>query len=350
MIAFEEVEIMGSPQKVTVIIPNYNGAKYLSDCLNSLTRQSYSDFNVFIVDNASADDSVQLIRTSFPQFTLIENKENAGFSKAVNQAARMVDEGLLIIINNDTVCDPNWLEELVKFADEHEDFGSCQSKIMLYGTDKVNTVGNEVFFLGHGWSGGYGEPGEHYSTNKEVTYCSGASMMVRKDVLEKAGYFDDEEVFMYHDDLDLGWHLRLLGYKNYVAPGSVIYHKYQYSRNTKKYYFLEVSRLVCLKKYYRMKTLILLFPAMVLMEACTLLFSLMQGWFPDKLRSYVYILSNLPRLLRKRKAVQKQRVVTDRDILEHFKGSLTFPELDSVFLRIANGFFQAYYRFVMIFV
>lgn len=341
---------MSNTQNVTLVIPNYNGSNYLSDCLNSLVNQSYKNYKVIIVDNASTDRSIQFIKDNFPQFSLIENKTNAGFSKAVNQASRSISDGLIVIINNDIVLDPRWLEELINFSNIHPDFGACQSKILLYGTDKVNTAGNEIFFLGHGWSGGYGNPGDMYTAIKEVTYCSGASMMIKKEVLDRVGYFDDEEVFMYHDDLDIGWRLLLLGYKNYLAPGSVIYHKYQYNRNVKKFYYLEISRFVCIIKYYRLKTILLLMPAMLLMELATLLFSLKQGWFKDKLKTYTYVLFNLKRLLRKRNAIQKQRKVSDKEVMDHFVGSIVFPELDSPLLKVANGFFRAYFWFIKMFV
>lgn len=341
---------MNDTQNVTIVIPNYNGLKYLSDCLNSLVSQSYKNYDAIIVDNASADQSVQFIKANFPQFSIIENKINMGFSKAVNQAARAIKDGLIIVINNDTVLDPTWLEELVKFSNSHKDFGSCQSKILLYDTNKVNTIGNEIFFLGQGWCGGYGKSSDLYTTIKEITYCSGASMMIRKEVLDSVGYFDDEEVFMYHDDLDLGWRLLLSGYKNYLVPGSVIRHKYQYSRNARKYYYLEISRLVCIIKYYQLKTILLILPALLLMELMTLVFALQGGWFVDKLKTYGYVLSNLKRLLRKRSNVQKLRKVPDSDIMNHFVGSITFSELNNPLLKIANGLFTAYFRLVKIFV
>lgn len=341
---------MRDKQNATIIVPNYNGERYLSDCLTSLASQSYKKYHVVIVDNASADQSVQFIKTNFPQFSIIENKTNVGYSKAVNQAAKLVTDGLIIIINNDTVLDHKWLEELINFSDSHSDFGACQSKILLYGTDKVNTAGNEIFFLGHGWSGGYGKPSDMYTTIKEVTYCSGASMMIKKEVLDRIGYFDDEEVFMYHDDLDLGWHLLLLGYKNYLAPDSIIYHKYQYNRNIKKYYFLEVSRFVCILKYYKLKTILLLIPAFVLMEFGIILFALRQGWLKDKLQTYTYVLFNLKRLLHKRNIIQKQRKVDDRDVITHFVGEITFLELHSSYIKTADVLFKAYFKFIKPFV
>ena len=171
-------------------------------------------------------------------------------------------------------------------------------------------------------------------------------MLIKREVLELVGYFDDEEVFMYHDDLDLGWRLLLFGYKNYLVPESIVYHKYQYNRNQKKYYFLEVSRFVSIIKYYELKTIILILPAMLILEAGILVFSIFHGWFSDKIRAYHYIISNFSRLLRKRSRVQKSRCLSDRDISKYFKGEITFRELNNICLQLVNPLFNVYWHSV----
>lgn len=332
---------------ITVIIPNYNGKHYLSDCLTSLNNQSFKDFEVVIVDNASIDGSVDFIKNNFPQFKVIENSSNLGFSKAVNQGAKFSQAEFLAILNNDTLVDSKWLEEFVSFTKSHKDFGACQSKVILYDNDKIiNTIGNEIFYLGQGWSGGYGQLQDLYHDIKEVTYCSGASMFIKREVLELVGYFDDEEVFMYHDDLDLGWRLLLFGYKNYLIPQSIVYHKYQYNRNPKKYYFLEVSRFVSIIKYYELKTIILILPALLVLESGILIFSLFNGWFNDKIKAYFYVFSNFWRLLKKRNLVQKSRRLSDKDVSKYFKGKITFRELNNTCLQFVNPLFNAYWSSV----
>ncbi|RXA21936.1 glycosyltransferase family 2 protein [Methanosarcina sp. MSH10X1] len=332
---------------ITVIIPNYNGKHYLDDCLTSLTKQSYKNFEVTIIDNASSDGSLEYIKTNFPQFNVIENSHNLGFSKAVNQGARLSKATFLAILNNDTVVDSRCLEEFINFTKMFDDFGSCQSKVLLYDhKDVINTIGNEIFYLGLGWSGGYGQHEQSYNDIKEVTYCSGASLFVKRDVLQQVGYFDDEEVFMYHDDLDLGWRLLLYGYKNYFAPKSIVYHKYQYNRNNKKYYFLEVSRFVSIIKYYEFQTILLIFPVLFTLEIGIILFSIYKGWFKSKIKSYAYIFSNFGRLLEKRKRIQKSRLLPDKSILSYFTDEIKFKELDNICLRFVNPLFHIYWQVI----
>lgn len=338
--------MMDNP-RVSVIIPNYNGKHYLSDCFNSLSNQSYKDFEIILIDNASVDGSIEFTKKEFPYVRIIENTDNLGFSKAVNQGAKLSKAEFLAILNNDTLVDARWLEELVIFALQQKDFGSCQSKILLFSDkNEISSIGNEIFFLGQGWPGGSGEPAQSYNEIMEVTYCSGASMFMRRDVLEQVGYFDDEEVFMYHDDLDLGWRLLLYGYKNYFVPNSIVYHKYQYGRNSKKYYLLEVSRFVSMIKYYETKTLVLILPAFLTLEMGIIFYSLSSGWFKDKIRVYYYVIKNFKRLLTKRRKLQESRKLSDKQISKYFRGKIEFRELDNISLRLANPVFDIYWRLV----
>lgn len=330
---------------VSIIIPSYNGKSYLEDCLFRLSQQTYDRFEVLVVDNGSTDGSACWVRERYPRVKVIENRQNLGFSRAVNQGARASLGDYLVILNNDTEPEAGWLEALVRFAVSRSDFGSCQSKVLLF-EDKglVNTIGNKIFFLGHGWSGGYREPASRYPSVEEVTYCSGASMMIRRDLFEHVGYMDDEEVFMYHDDLDLGWRLLSYGYKNFLVPESVVYHKYRFNRNPGKYYFLEVSRYVCIIKYYQLKTLLVLSPIMLLYEAGLILLSLSGGWLPEKLKADWYIIANFGRLLRKRKQAQSCRKVSDLALSSYFSGSVCFAGVDSPLLRLVNPVFDFYWR------
>ena len=339
---------MTEDPSISVIIPNYNGKHHLNDCLISLKNQLYKNFEVIVVDNASTDGSVDFINNNFPEFRVVVNSENAGFSKAVNQAAKLSDLEYIVILNNDTIVDKYWLEEFVSFSKKFKDFGSCQSKVLLYNDiHLLNTVGNEIFFLGHGWSGGYRKPDEHFNNIREVNYCSGAALFIRRDVLKRIGFFDDEEVLMYHDDLDLGWRLLLYGYKNYLVPNSVIYHKYEYNRNPKKYYYIEVSRLICIIKYYEIRTILLLLPALFAMEFGIICYSMKGGWFMDKMKSYSYIIKNITRLYKKRMLVQRSRILSDKEILKQFKSEIDFVEINNVFIYLVNPIMKIYWKLVL---
>jgi hypothetical protein len=129
-----------------------------------------------------------------------------------------------------------------------------------------------------------------------------------------------------------------------------VYHKYQYNRNNKKYYFLEVSRFVSIIKYYEFQTILLIFPVLFTLEIGIILFSIYKGWFKSKIKTYFYIFSNFGRLLEKRKKIQKSRLLSDKYILKYFADEIKFKELDKICLRFVNPLFHIYCQTVKKFI
>ena len=183
---------------------------------------------------------------------------------------------------------------------------------------------------------------------KEIAYASGAAVLFKKEALAKVGIFDPD-FFMYHEDLDLGWRLRLAGYKILVVPNAVIYHKYEFSKSIKKYYFMERNRLICLLENYKLATLILIFPAWLVMEIGLFLFSLQTGFWREKLKVYKYFfkLSVWRKIFRIRRARRLTRTVGDRQVVKLFTGKIEFQEIDNWLLnKVANPIFNLYWQIV----
>jgi len=344
-------------KNVALIIVNFNGLEYLADCLTSLANLDYAkeNYKIFLVDNASTDNSVNFVRANFPQVEIIVNKENLGFAKGNNigiKKALAENFDYICLINQDTISDPGFLKELVKTAEADEKIAAVQPRIMLYPEkDKVNSLGNSIHYLGFGYSsGGY----QQFNGNlepKEIAYASGAAVLIKTNVLKQVGLFDPD-FFMYHEDLDLGWRMRLAGYKILVVPNAVIYHKYQFSKSIKKYYFMERNRLLCLLENYKIGTLILIFPAWLVMEIGLLLFSLKSGFWREKLRVYGYFfkLSTWRKISREKgvkRGIRVRRVRRDRDIVKLFTGKIEFQEIDNYLLnKVANPLFDLYWRVI----
>jgi GT2 family glycosyltransferase len=179
-------------------------------------------------------------------------------------------------------------------------------------------------------------------------YASGCSLAVKKEVFEAIGGYN-EDYFMYHDDLEVGWKAKLLGYRIVLAPKSICFHKFEFSRSVKKIYFMERNRFLFLFSFYEPKTILAVLPALVIMEAGQLVFALLRGWLPEKLRSYAYFLhpSNWRRLLDERRRIQSSRKVFDRDLFESLEGEIYSQDIDNPILKkVANPFFKAYWSFV----
>ena len=341
-------------KKVAIIIVNYNGLEYLSDCLTSLKNLDYpkEDYKIFFVDNASADDSVNFVSHNFSQVEIIVNKENLGFAEGNNVALRKAlaeNFDYLVLINQDTISEPDFLKKLVAAAESDKQIAAVQPRIMLYpDKDKVNSLGNSIHYLGFGFSSGGYQKFDGNLEPKEIAYASGAAVLFKKEALEKVGLFDPD-FFMYHEDLDLGWRLRMAGYKILVVPSAVIFHKYQFSKSIQKYYFMERNRLICLLENYKLATLVLIFPAWLVMEIGLFLFSLKSGFWQDKLRVYGYFfkLNVWRKILRIRRFRRTIRAREDKEIVKFFTGKIEFQEIDNWLLnKVANPIFNLYWQII----
>jgi GT2 family glycosyltransferase len=339
---------------VSVVLVSYNSLKHIEQLLNSLKKQTYKNFNILFVDNNSSDDSVK-IASKFKGIKIIQNKENYGFAKGNNigirEAFKNKKTKYVICLNLDMVPDKNWLKELVRVAEKEKKVGSIQSKVLLHNKpNKINTTGNDVHFLGINYCGDYLKNNSTNEEIKQINYSSGSSVLYVRKALEETGLFD-EDLFMYHEDLDLGWRLKLNEYKNFLAPNSITYHKYSFSKESYKFYYLERNRLIVLLKNYNFKTLILISPAMIFFEMGMISYSLFNGFFIKKMKSYFDFLLALPRTISKRKKVQKSRKMSDKDIIKSFVARIEFEEVKNPVLdKFANPILELYWKLVRRFI
>ena len=224
-------------KKTGIILINYKdyAKKFLEECRDSLYSQSYpkEDFKVYIVDNSSSKESREYLKKTYPEATIIPRPDgnyaaanNEGILRAIKDSC-----SYFVIANMDTKFDENWLSELVKAVKENPEAGMIQSKVLLYPKDgdlnypKINTIGNIIHYLGFGFTSSYKLADKKIEGYPEIIYASGCSFIVSKKVLDKIGAYD-ENYYMYHDDTEMGLKARLAGYKNLLAPRSIVYHKY----------------------------------------------------------------------------------------------------------------------------
>lgn len=335
---------------VSVILISYNSEKDIEECIKSLNKQTYKNFNIILVDNYSKDKSVEIAR-KFKEVKIIENKENKGFAEGNNIGIRKAFEKketkYVVCLNLDTIVDKNWLKELVDIAERNKKIGSVQSKILFYDKkNKINTDGNNINYLGVGFCGNYFKKDSKENKVKEITYASAASAMYSRKALEEIGLFD-ESLFMYHEDLDLGWRLRLLGYKNILSPKSIVYHKYNFSKKGYKFYYLERNRHIVNLKNYKIKSLLLFLPIGVIFEIGMIFYSIFAGFFFRKIGSYFGFFRQLPKTLKKRKEIQKTRKVSDKEITKMFNSEIEFEDVNNPILnKVANPLLKVYWNMV----
>lgn len=211
--------------KITVIIPNYNGIEYIGDCLDSLKEQSFKDFEVMVVDNASKDGSDDLVEKNYKDVKLVRLDDNYGFSRAANEGLmRTKKDDYVILLNADTKADKDFVKALVKCIEKDENIFSVASKmIQMDKPDQYDGAGDLYCSLGWAYARGKDMKIGRYEKECNVfSACAGACIYRRK-LFEQIGYFDEFH-FMYLEDVDIGYRARIMGFVNKYTPDAVVYH------------------------------------------------------------------------------------------------------------------------------
>ncbi len=214
----------GAP-RVSVIIPTYNGLALLRPCLDALRRQTYRDFEVLVVDNASSDGTVEMLRRDYPEVRVLALGTNGGYTVGCNAGMRAARGDLLVMLNNDTEAETNWLSALVDALERHPEAGSAASRMMIYGDrTKIHSAGDLYRVNGIPDSRGVWQPyGPPFDQECLVFGACGGAAMYRRAMIEEIGGFE-ERFFMYCEDVDLNWRAQLAGWKCIYVPEAVIYH------------------------------------------------------------------------------------------------------------------------------
>lgn len=210
---------------VTVVIPNYNGEKYIRGCLDTLLNQSLKAEEIIIVDNNSKDRSLEIIKSEYLNYvTLITQEENKGFSSAVNVGIKKSKSEFTVLLNNDTELDKDYLKNLYNFIKEKYDAFAVSSKMLRYDDrELIDDAGDEYTILGWGKKRGDGKKSSLYNNDEEVfSACAGAAIY-RTKIFSEIGYFD-EDFFAYLEDMDISYRARIYGYKNYFCSRAIVYH------------------------------------------------------------------------------------------------------------------------------
>lgn len=216
---------------VSIIVLNHNGRTFLLKCFDSLKKLSYSNYEVIMVDNASTDGSVKYVRSIFPWVKIIQSDFNVGFTGGNNLGCKVASGKYLVFLNNDTFIDSAWLDELVGIMEGHQNVGIAQSLILDYETMKVVQCAGLYLLRECGWTWAFcrNMPWDMFLKRYDFQTIDifagfGASIIVQKKLFEEIGGFDDE-FFIYSEETDLSWRVRLKGYNVVLASKSLVYHK-----------------------------------------------------------------------------------------------------------------------------
>ena len=206
----------------TIIIPNYNGLKFMDECIRSLNAQTYPNFRTLVVDNGSTDGSVEWLKEH--QIDTIFLPENTGFSGAVNVGIKAADTPYVLLLNNDVRVDEYFVAEMVRAIGQSERIFSVSSRmIQMYHPDRLDDAGDMYSLLGWAYQRGVGRDLTHYRRSSRVfSACAGAAIY-RREVFEEIGYFDEMH-FAYLEDIDVGYRAKIAGYYNLYCPSAKVFH------------------------------------------------------------------------------------------------------------------------------
>jgi GT2 family glycosyltransferase len=326
---------------VSAIIVSYADARATRGAVESLRAQTRPPDEVIVVDNhpdapaAAALDgaAVELLRPS----------GNIGFAPACNLASERARGDHLLILNPDAIAEPECVERLLEASGDG--VGLVGAQVLLPDGVRVNAGDNPLHVAGLSWSGRYLEPREQ-GPPRDAAVVSGAAMLVRARAFRDLGGFPPG-FFLYGEDVDLAWRLRLAGWGVRFCPGAAVRHDYTFAKGREKWFWLERNRLWVVLCNYEGRTLLALAPLLAGVELAVLLLAARSGWLGEKLRSYGALARALPALIRWRRRVQAARRAGDRELLGRMVGRLETPLLRSPLLVIGNPVMDRYRRAVL---
>ena len=308
--------------KVSVIMAYYEKKKDADECLASVFKTNYPDFEVILVDNASNDGAAEFFQRKYIQLKVAKNDDNRGPGAAWNTGFDLIsmDSKYVVFIDCDVVADPNWLTELVKVTEEDQLIGGCQPKILSYGQPTMFEYNGSAGM----WMDAYGyalnrgrifyhreEDEGQYNVTCETFFIGGSVLFARSDILREIGLFD-ESFFQQHQELDLAWRIRLNGYKLVCVPSSVIWHKGSGTRDKNTLFGKHKNNIYMMIKNYSLKNLAKNLPFRLFLDITSIV---MNDVAP--VLAYVWLVKNFKLIWSHRVEVQSRfRRTSDEELME----------------------------------
>jgi GT2 family glycosyltransferase len=342
---------------VAVVLVTFYGTTHLERLWASLRAQRYpvERWRLIVVENGPDRAAAGWFAERAPGVQVLVPGDNTGYAGGNALGMRQAlaaGADYVVIVTQDTHLEPDVLPALVDVAETHPAAGAVQPKLLRREPDGrvvIHSRGNELHYLGVGFVGGDGEPDRALDV-REIAYASGAGVLYRAGALRQVGVFDPT-LFMYHEDSDLGWRLRLAGWDALLAPGAVVHHDYDFARPAwkRKWYYVERNRLINVLTHYRAATLAVLAPALLAFEPVGLLYAIRSGWLAERLAVYGFFArpSSWRYLAGKRRAVAALRRRRDRELVPFLSARFAFGPVATAAVRwVLDPVFAAYWSVV----
>ncbi len=335
------------------MVVTFNSSGDIASCLESLAialRES-SAARIVVVDNHSSDDTAAIVRSRFPAVELLLLEENLGFAAGNNAAIRRAlaaGADFVYLLNPDATVDASFLDRALAEAGRAETVAAVQSLLLLAPDgERIDSAGNALHFLGFGYCQLHGKPRAAAPLAPcEIPFASGAGVLLRASALRAVGLFDDS-LFLYCEDLDLGWRLRRAGYSIVLAPGSIVFHRHEFERHPDKYYLLERNRWRVLLANWSARSLAVLALPLLVNELALLAIAWKEGWLRAKLRATASLFSRPTwnHLRSRRIEARRTRRIGDRQLAVQFTSRMEVAGTEPPFLaRVANPVLSLLWR------
>jgi GT2 family glycosyltransferase len=326
---------------ISLITIYWNSSKYLSRCLDCVSRQRFKDFEIIIVDNGSSDDGLTDLEQKYPKLDLrIEHlKSNMGYAAANNLGAQLARGKWLVLLNTDAFPEPNWLEELTSASALHPEVSSFSSRQLQAHNPKIlDGAGDAYHVSGFAWRIGLGYPSEQFGLEQAEIFspCAAAAMYLRQAFLAVGGF--DEDFFSYFEDVDLGFRLHLSGHRCLYVPTAVVHHVGSATLGVRSdFAFYHTHRNMVWTFFKNMPSFMFWqhLPAHLVLNLVYVLHYTLRGRGRVLLKAKRDAILGLPMALRKRRTIQGTRRISNRNLVKHMQRGLLQPYLLGVNLRKA---------------
>jgi GT2 family glycosyltransferase len=326
----------------SIVIVAYNSGPALVRCVESL-RAEGGHHEIIVVNNGRRVPEVDAVARLGAD--VVEPEANLGYAGGSTLGAEHASSEVLIFLNPDTTVSPGAVAALTDVL-EQDSVAIAMPRLRLHDQPELlNSAGCVIHISGLAWSDGYGEPASAITDTREITYANGSALAIRSDLFRALGGFTPE-LFLYHEDLELGWRARMRGYRVVLDPRADVFHQYEYARNVRKNYFMERNRLVFVASSYSLRLLVLLAPVLLATEFALVVLAAREGWLRDKLAGWLWCAQNIGWIVRHRRRLQRARTVPDRELSRHLTAvidpkMIPVPALVAKANRLVSGYWAA---------
>lgn len=312
--------------KVSIVIVNYNGKDLTLNLLKSISKLNYKNYEIILVDNDSTDGTQEIVKNSFKDVKLVENKKNLGYS-GTNSSIKYCEGKYILFLNNDMDLDKNSLNELVKTAEVNNDAAMIAPRLVNFYDKNLKSGGtwlSRAFYNGH-------IKGNDKGIIKEIPYLGVG--LIRMDFVEMFGYLFDSDYFIYGEDVDLGLRIRLVGKNMLFEPKSLMYHMHSVTmeKQSKSFstFLMERNLITTFFKIFSLSNIIIYLPYVLFLRLIAIIKDILALRFDlafARLKAIFSVLFNFNSIIKKRQEIQKFRKVNDGYILKIFSENYLFKE------------------------